>query len=39
MAIYSTEKVELCTLHYILYLVSYGILCHCGNLSNDTFYE
>ena len=25
---------------YILYLVSYGILCHCGSLfSNDTSYE
>ena len=39
MAIYFTEKVKLYTLHYILYLMSFGILCHSGNLSNDTFYE
>ena len=23
----------------ILYLVSHGVLCHCGNYSNDTTYD
>ena len=27
------------SLHKILYLVSYGILCHCDNFFNDTSYE
>ena len=26
-------------LHQIWYLVSYGILCHYGNLLDDAFYE
>jgi hypothetical protein len=26
-------------LHWIWYLVSYGILCHYGNFSYDTSYE
>ena len=33
------SKFLLGSIHYIFYLMPYGILCHCGNYSNDTSHE
>ena len=37
---FEINKIDLeLKLHSMLYLVSYGVLCHCGNFVNDAFHE